>query len=68
MDDLNDINNGGLSGDFDSVEKNDNEQKEEKGYTVTPDGGFYTKPKEEIIQDELFNYPNQEEKEPEKAS
>lgn len=24
------------------------------GYTVTPDGGFYTKPKEDIIQDEVF--------------
>ena len=47
MDDFNNINNneekGTLSG-FDSVDN---------GYTVTPDGGFYTKQKDEIIQDEV---------------
>ena len=67
MDDLNNNLNSAFSGDFDSVEKKDNKTEEENGYTVTPDGGFYTKPKEEIIQDELFNYPKSEEKEPEKT-
>ncbi len=55
MDDLNNLNNinhengntGELKG-FDSVSNT------ETGYTVTPEGGFYTKPREEIIQDEVI--------------
>ena len=43
MDDFNQ-NNGELNG-FDKVENN--------GYTVTPEGGFYSKPKEDIIQDDF---------------
>ena len=56
MDDFNNTNqnNNGLSGDFDSIEKNNITPLRESGYTVTPDGGFYTKQREEIIQDEKF--------------
>lgn len=43
MDDFN-KQNGEFSG-FDEVDG--------KGYTVTPEGGFYSKPKEDIIQDEF---------------
>ncbi len=51
MDDFNNINkenegSGELTG-FDSVSNTEN------GYTVTPEGGFYTKPHDEIIQDEV---------------
>lgn len=51
MNEFNNNNENGLSGDFDSVQKNENNNAD-NGYTVTPEGGFYTKPKEEIIQDE----------------
>ena len=44
MDDYNNKQNGELRG-FD-------EATNENGYTVTPDGGFYTKSREDIIQDE----------------
>ncbi len=53
-------NNNNLSGElngFDSVENENN------GYTVTPDGGFYVKQKEDIIQDEV-NMPKEPEKDP----
>ena len=43
MDDYNNKQNGELRG-FDEVTN-------ENGYTVTPDGGFYTKSREDIIQD-----------------
>ena len=63
MDDFNNNNtnninnqNGELNG-FDSVNGNDTAQN---GYTVTPDGGFYTKRRDDIIQDEAYgsNYEN----------
>ena len=43
MDDYNNKQNGELRG-FDEVTN-------ENGYTVTPDCGFYTKSREDIIQD-----------------
>ncbi len=56
MDELN--NNGKFEG-FDSVDNDGETSKEninnfQSGYTVTPDGGFYNKPKEEIIQDDVL--------------
>lgn len=51
MDDF-DKKSGELNG-FDSVNGKDT-PNENNGYTVTPDGGFYTKSREEIIQDEAF--------------
>ncbi len=51
MDDYNNKQNGELRG-FDEVTN-------ENGYTVTPDGGFYTKSREDIIQDEAFKSPEQ---------
>lgn len=48
--------NGELDG-FDNAEK----QCSNNGYTVTPDGGFYTKQKNDIIQDEIFNKPFEDE-------
>ncbi len=51
MDDYNNKQNGKLRG-FDEVTN-------ENGYTVTPDGGFYTKSREDIIQDEAFKSPEQ---------
>ena len=50
MDDYNNKQNGELRG-FDEVTN-------ENGYTVTPDGGFYTKSREDIIQDEALNLPS----------
>lgn len=52
MDDLN-KQSGELNG-FDSVNGNDT-PSENNGYTVTPDGGFYTKSREDIIQDEAIS-------------
>ena len=52
MDDFN-KQSGELNG-FDSVNGNDT-PSENNGYTVTPDGGFYTKSREDIIQDEAFS-------------
>lgn len=52
---MDDFNNSELNG-FDKVEP----QNQENGYTVTPNGGFYTKPKEEIIQDEVYTPPKTE--------
>ena len=51
MDDFDKKTNGELNG-FDSVNEN---ETQESGYTVTPDGGFYTKSREDIIQDETVN-------------
>lgn len=51
MDDYNNKQNGELRG-FDEVTN-------ENGYTVTPDGGFYTKSREDIIQDEAFKSSEQ---------
>lgn len=51
MDDYNNKQNGELRG-FDEVTN-------ENGYTVTPDGGFYTKSRKDIIQDEAFKSPEQ---------
>lgn len=53
MDDFNNINNtehpqSELNG-FDSAEK----QQNESGYTVTPEGGFYNRQKDDIIQDDI---------------
>lgn len=48
MDDFNNMNGGELNG-FDSV---NGEETENNGYTVTPEGGYYTKRKDDIIQDE----------------
>ena len=52
MDDFN-KQSGELNG-FDSVNGNDT-PSENNGYTVTPDGGFYTKSREDIIQDEAIS-------------
>ena len=49
MDDYNNKQNGELNG-FDEVTN-------ENGYTVTPDGGFYTKSRDDIIQDEAYHAP-----------
>lgn len=49
MDDYNNKQNGELNG-FDEVTN-------ENGYTVTPEGGFYTKSREDIIQDEAYSAP-----------
>lgn len=49
MDDYNNKQNGELNG-FDKVTN-------ENGYTVTPDGGFYTKSRDDIIQDEAYHAP-----------
>lgn len=51
MDDFDRKTNGELNG-FDSVNEN---ETQENGYTVTPDGGFYTKSREDIIQDEAVS-------------
>lgn len=51
MDDYNNKQNGELNG-FDEVTN-------ENGYTVTPDGGFYTKSRKDIIQDEAYTAPEQ---------
>ena len=53
MDDFNNKQSGELNG-FDSVNGNDT-PNENNGYTVTPDGGFYTKSREDIIQDEAVS-------------
>lgn len=45
---MDDFNKGELNGFDEAV----NKEREESGYTVTPDGGFYTKSRESIIQDE----------------
>ncbi len=62
MDEFNNINkeenNGSLDG-FDSAQINNGG---DSGYTVTPEGGFYTKPKEDIIQDEIIKPEPQENK------
>ena len=60
MDDFNKENTfeGEITG-FDSAEKN------ETGYTGTPDGGFYTKKQDEIIQDEVIKTEIHEEKQTE---
>lgn len=66
MDDFNNQNNGSLNG-FDSTE-NSNETQE-NGYTVTPDGGFYTKQHDEIIQDDISPKSDfTEENEPQKEA
>lgn len=49
MDDYNNKQDGELNG-FDKVTN-------ENGYTVTPDGGFYTKSRDDIIQDEAYHAP-----------
>ena len=49
MDDYTNKQNGELNG-FDEVTN-------ENGYTVTPDGGFYTKSRDDIIQDEAYHAP-----------
>jgi len=43
-------NNGGTLNGFDSANMSNNDN----GYTVTPDGGFYTKKKDDIIQDDIY--------------
>lgn len=53
MDDFDNKQSGELNG-FDSVNGNDT-PNENNGYTVTPDGGFYTKSREDIIQDEAVS-------------
>lgn len=65
MDDFNINNNNtqkgeGNMGGFDSAEN----ISSGSGYTVTPEGGFYTKPKEEIIQDEVFESKTESEPQP----
>ncbi len=44
---------GNVSG-FDSVNGKPTDPSSPAGYTVTPDGGYYTKPHSEIIQDEAI--------------
>ena len=56
MEDFENRNESGQINGFDSAENETN------GYTVTPDGGFYTKQKEDIIQDEAPNEPAPEPK------
>lgn len=51
MDELNNKTNGELNG-FDSVNGNET-QADSNGYTVTPDGGYYNRTKDDIIQDEV---------------
>lgn len=46
---MDDFNN--QLGGFDKIEPDNSEN----GYTVTPNGGFYTKSKEDIIQDEVYH-------------
>ena len=58
MDDLNNINREGESQDTSS----ENQPTVQSGYTVTPEGGFYTKAKSEIIQDEVPTKPQEPEK------
>ncbi len=50
MDDFNKENQTG--GELNGFDKVNTEEDISSGYTVTPDGGFYTKAKEDIIQDE----------------
>ena len=47
MDEFENKNTGELDG-FDNADNTN-----ESGYTVTPNGSFYTKQREEIIQDEV---------------
>lgn len=47
MEDFNDKNTGGELNGFDSADNKTD------GYTVTPEGGFYTRQKEDIIQDDI---------------
>lgn len=68
MDDFNINNNNTQNGEgnmdgFDSAEN----ISSGNGYTVTPEGGFYTKPKEEIIQDEVFESKTESEPQPQPA-
>ena len=49
----NNINNTNDENDFEIEIYSDSEDSIESGYTVTPDGGFYTKSHDEIIQDEV---------------
>ena len=49
MDEFNNINRESDNSDA------ENNQNGESGYTVTPQGGFYSTPKNEIIQDEVIN-------------
>lgn len=46
MDEFNNINREG---------ENEDTENNQSGYTVTPQGGFYSRPKSEIIQDEVTN-------------
>ncbi len=66
MDEFNNINknenNGSLDG-FDSAQINNGS---DCGYTVTPEGGFYTKQKEDIIQDEVIKSDSEPELKEEK--
>lgn len=50
--------NGEITG-FDEA-KSENDADNATGYTVTPEGSFYTKQKEDIIQDEVFERPKNE--------
>ena len=63
MDDFNNLNNSGGSFEgFDSAENKENSasvENTDSGYTVTPEGGFYTKQKEDIIQDEILKPENE---------
>lgn len=52
MDDFNNIDR-----EVENSENSDNES----GYTVTPEGGFYTKQKSDIIQDEAYTRPSEPE-------
>lgn len=51
MDEFNNKTNGELNG-FDSVNGKET-PAESNGYTVTPEGGFYNRTKDDIIQDEI---------------
>ena len=68
MDDFN-INNNNIQngeGNMDGFDSAENISSG-NGYTVTPEGGFYTKPKEEIIQDEVFESKTESEPQPQPA-
>lgn len=53
---MNEFDNNNKSGELEGFDNAEN-TAEGSGYTVTPEGGFYTKQKYEIIQDEIVTPP-----------
>ncbi len=56
MEDFENRENGTLSG-FDAVSNEENGQNGQNGYTVTPEGGYYSRSHQDIIQDESAPAP-----------